>query len=167
MRDISLCECYGRKGRVSFNTKGLWCFPASRSMSYMGHGNFKDENDIPKSSENSWQVKNRQKERLGLEDVDSYQWSCKNLWGPLANTPIAANCWPQPCTRRMDAAEWGPRSWCVIVATAQQGWLKAGGTAKAAAAPRRLQEPVVRKGEKKGQHLHPNCKSQIITNHNI
>jgi len=39
----------------------------------MGHGNFKDENDIPKSSENSWQVKNRQKERLGLEDVDSYQ----------------------------------------------------------------------------------------------
>jgi len=67
----------------------------------------------------------------------------------------------------MDAAEWGPRSWCVIVATAQQGWLKAGGTAKAAAAPRRLQEPVVRKGEKKGQHLHPNCKSQIITNHNI
>ena len=31
------------------------------------------ENDIPRSSESSWQVKNRQKERLGLEDVDSYQ----------------------------------------------------------------------------------------------
>lgn len=30
-------------------------------MSYMGHGNFKDENDIPQSSESSWQVKNRQK----------------------------------------------------------------------------------------------------------
>lgn len=46
-------------------------------MSYMGHGNFKDEKicefDIPQSSENSWQVKNRQKERLGLEDADSYQ----------------------------------------------------------------------------------------------
>lgn len=48
-------------------------FPVLK-MSYMGHGNFKDENDIPKSSESSGQVKNRKnKACLGLEDVDSPQ----------------------------------------------------------------------------------------------
>ena len=50
-----------QEGKGVIQHQRVVIFSASRSISYTGHGNFKDENDIPQSSESSWQVKNRQK----------------------------------------------------------------------------------------------------------